>query len=476
MNLKFQAFWETWTASSTLKHPLDSELQDIAKCFVGLVSDAKQGTLKYVGEEANAPTSGPLATKELSIWPGSASNPMLEFQMSEIVPDTTVRSELALEHLTRYDDTNDYGKINNAQIFNAVSSQSMLDGEQYFTKSTHSFNDVPDMLSSRTDDSSNRQSPAEDWDSEKYRVELTDVFKIPVSPQLAKELALPSSYSFHETSFTRRLMRSSLEAAYMTLLNPKPQDIDRLCTYAFCFLQKPKLMAYFKDVMARTTRENLEVWSVPSYHVGNAGLHYPRDGIDASSSPPAWWAQAAPIGPSPPRRGLTPVPDWMTLPEVIDYARVGGEWFDSNDVEQYLRTKGLKLDAYSPWVEIKDPSEEDQGAAYQGHSQTLPFPSTAFHDTGYTPLGPDDYADTSLATDITDFTPFGPDPNSTDYAPLQMTGVVRQENPDLFMKMWSTKPKRMFDTETFLKSEYMAESPITVRLISWQLSAKQVLA
>ncbi|KAL8784476.1 MAG: hypothetical protein Q9195_009023 [Heterodermia aff. obscurata] len=461
MNAKFQAFRERSTVSSIPKHPHDSELQDIAKCFVGLVSDAMQKTPNYVAEEANAPYCEPLATRELSIRPGFTSNPIQESQLSDFVPD---KSEPTLELPTRYDDSTDDGKINGEQSFNAVSSQSMLDVEQYFTNPTHNLCDVPGMLCSRTDDFTLPQIPAKEYDPEEYQVELTDVFKIPVSPQLAKELALPSSYSFHETSFTRRLMRSSLEAAYITMLNPKPQDMDRLCTYSFCFLQKPKLMAYFKALMARSARENLELWSVPLYHVGNAGLHYPRDGIDASSPPPAWWAQTAPMGPSLPRRGLTPIPDSMTPSEIVDYAGVGGEWFDSNDVEQYLRTRGLKLDAQSSWVEIIDSSGEDQGAAYQGHPQTVSFPSTAFHElqlpqgleppfTGYTTIEPNDYADTRWTTDTTDFIQLGPNSRSTTDSPLQMTDIFQQENSDLFTNMWSTKPKQMFDMETFLRRD-----------------------
>ena len=286
MNVKLQAFQQRWTASSTPKNPFDCELQDIARCFVELVSDATQKTLGCVAEEANAPYSGSLATEELSNWPRSTSSPMHESQFSDTVPDTILRSEAALEHSTQYDDTSGRGRIHNEQAFNAVSSQSMLDVDQSSKKSTHDLFDVEDMLYSSTDNSGLPQVRAEEYDPDQHRVELTDVFKIPVSPRIAKELALPSSYSYHETSFVRRLMRCSLEAAYMMMINPQPEDLERLCTYAFCFIQKPQLMAYFKAVMERTAKENLELWSVPLYHVGNAGLHYPRDGIDASSAPP----------------------------------------------------------------------------------------------------------------------------------------------------------------------------------------------
>ena len=493
MNVNFQTFRERWTASSTPRHPLDSELQGVANSFVDLVSSATQKTNDSLTEGANAPYSQRLATDGGSLWPGFTGNPVHAFQSSDTVPDTIVRSQPSSERPTRYSSISDHGRINdNKHVFNAVPSQSMSNVQPYSTESAHNLYDVPDTRRSRRTDvsidvSRLQQVPAAEYDTEQHQVELTDVFKIPVSPQLAKELALPSSYSFTETSFTRRLMRSSIEAAYMTMLDPSPQDVERLCGYSCCFIQRPQLMAYFKVVMERTTRENLELWAVPLYHIGNAGLHYPRDGIDASSPTPAGWAQSGPIGPLLPRRGPTPVPDSMAASEVVDYAGVGGEWFDSNDVEQYLRTKGLKLDAQSSWAEIIDPSDETQGAAYQGHPQTLSSPSAAFDDlqlpqsmdfdfTSDTTVWPNDYTNTSLATDITNFTQSSPSLYSSTNAPWQMTDTVPQENPDLFTSMWNTRPKQMFHVDTFVKSKYLVDWPITIRLTFWQPWAIKVLA
>ncbi len=177
-------------------------------------------------------------------------------------------------------------------------------------------------------------------------------------PKLGNELPLPSSYSQYETSFARRLIRGTIEEAYRLLMNPwsRPDDAKRLCTFAFCFINAPKMLNRFQEIMKRTAKDNLEMWNVPLYHIGDAGLHYPRVGIDASSEPPPWWADRGSIGPQPegPQSDM-PIPQGIV--DVLEFPGHDGEWFDSNDVAEYLRSKGLTLDANSVIVEINDGKE-----------------------------------------------------------------------------------------------------------------------
>ena len=48
----------------------------------------------------------------------------------------------------------------------------------------------------------------------------------------------------------------------------------------------------------------------------------------------------------------TPVPKWMTIDQVIEHCGFQGEWFDPNDVEHYLKSKGVHVDARSSLVEL----------------------------------------------------------------------------------------------------------------------------
>lgn len=183
--------------------------------------------------------------------------------------------------------------------------------------------------------------------------QMTPLFQYQ-SPKLRNELPLPSTYGHYETSFARRLIRSTAEESYILLMNAgsRPEDIRRLTTYGFCFINAPKLLQLFHETMKRTTRDNMEHWAVPLYHVGNAGFHYPRVGIDASSEPPSWWADRGSMGPQPAPQPETPVPKGII--DIMEHCGVEGEWFDSNDVVEYLRSRGLNLDVNSVIVEIND--------------------------------------------------------------------------------------------------------------------------
>ena len=221
--------------------------------------------------------------------------------------------------------------------------------------------------------------------SEQYRVDVPEVpmpSKDAFSLDMPQELPLPKTCSYTESSFTRRLLRASLEASQRLMKKPSsnPDDVHRLCRFAYCFMKHETMLTFVESVMARTAKDNMELWNVPFFHIGGAGLHYPRDGIDASSKPPEWWANARPMGP---RRELGPrfpvrdVPDW----ERIKYAGVTGEWFDSNDVDQYLRSKGLYIDSTTTVIELNEPLDSSLPGVHEMPSSTSAT-STSFPDSG----------------------------------------------------------------------------------------------
>ncbi|KAI9878921.1 MAG: hypothetical protein M1823_006895, partial [Watsoniomyces obsoletus] len=51
----------------------------------------------------------------------------------------------------------------------------------------------------------------------------------------------------------------------------------------------------------------------------------------------------------------TPRVEANDVPSLLEAIGYGGEWFDSHDVEEYLKTKGIFLDGHSSFVEV-DPS------------------------------------------------------------------------------------------------------------------------
>lgn len=147
------------------------------------------------------------------------------------------------------------------------------------------------------------------------------------SPYGFYALPLPKSYSHQETSFARRLLRSAVEDSYRIMTDPtsRPEDKRRLCKFTWCFTNSSKVVEHLEKIIAKTAKDNLERWEVPQLHLGGAGLHYPRVGIDAGGAPPAWWANDAPMGPWPVGQPETPpVPNSMAISQIIRKAGVDG--------------------------------------------------------------------------------------------------------------------------------------------------------
>lgn len=170
-------------------------------------------------------------------------------------------------------------------------------------------------------------------------------------PYLNTSLAPPSTYSFQEATFARRLARAAYERAYRVMTNPnsRKEDIHTMCKFTFCFSSAKSITNFVKSIHAKGKNESIEMWQANQLHLGGAGLHYPRQ---LESHVPSYWANKAPMGPRRSMMAETPVPDWMTVEQIIEITGFQGEWFDPNDVEQYLRSKGLQLDAQSTWLEL----------------------------------------------------------------------------------------------------------------------------
>ncbi len=296
-------------------------------------------------------------------------------------------------------------------------------------------------------------------------------------------LPIPKSHSYHETSFARRLMRATIERGIrlMTDPNSSQEELSHVCRFTWCFASSSDMIESMLDVTSRTTRDSLERWEAPRLHLGGAGLHFPRANIDGESSPPAWWANEVPMGPSRLLQPETPFPDTMTITDIIRKVQVEGDWFDSSDVEQYLRSKGLNLDGQSSMVEIVEPEDSVP------ELQEAQMPSTSTPDAS-SPLdstrGPrsPEVVDSNWLSDPfvsnTDYdwtegmtNPGVPDMNmdfsvdTTDYPDWK--AMDPSSDLSLYtgpMPTFSTKIKKFLDVDKFLDSTYPCYVPPTTNL------------
>ena len=286
-------------------------------------------------------------------------------------------------------------------------------------------------------------------------------------------LALPNSYAYQETSFARRLLRTSVETSWRLMTDPRsrPEEKRRLCKFTWCFTNSPTIIAHIDSILKRTVKQNLELWQAPLYHIGGAGLHYPRAGLDVGEKAPEGWANQMAMGPMPPvENPETQVPESMLLSEVVRQAGMDGEWFDSNDVEQYLRTKGLFLDSESRIVELMDPdpsmapgfvasagSAEDSSSRESSKEPQSPEKSeSAWPDDRF--LQNADYLfkdDADSATMVPDIDmDFASNLYSTAESKKFVPALEWNLDPSPVMPTFSEKPKAFLDVEVFLSSKH----------------------
>ena len=85
----------------------------------------------------------------------------------------------------------------------------------------------------------------------------------------------------------------------------------------------------------------------------------------------------------------TPLDPSLDINAIVKLMGLEGEWFDSNDVEQYMRTKGIFLDGQSNWAEVDLASEPNLSTTDSpvgssrnstGGPQSPHNPSPAFHN------------------------------------------------------------------------------------------------
>jgi hypothetical protein len=186
----------------------------------------------------------------------------------------------------------------------------------------------------------------------------------------------PTTYSFHESSFGRRLRRQCAEYGYRLLTDPNtdPRDILRTYRFSLCFKNKQGLIERFWKAISATpstttststSSSTTAAAAAAAYTLGNAGIHYPRQQQSIPettlSSPTELYPVSKFIGPWPFHQGEAPH-DFTSIDEIVSARGMAGDWFDSNDVEGYLRERGIQVDTQASFVTLPDdlPSSTQQ--------------------------------------------------------------------------------------------------------------------
>ena len=192
---------------------------------------------------------------------------------------------------------------------------------------------------------------------QQYRAEVSNLPVFTQNWNAAADIALKPTwtYSFQESTFSRRLLRAAYERAYYILTNPHAPkgEVYRLLRFTFHLYDIQNVIINLRAKLMKSTKESLENWSAPIWHLGGAGLHFSRVISEGEAPLPDGWQAAQPVGPHKPRNPEICMPEMDFPHKLPEHAEVEGVWFDCNDVEQYLRTKGLFLDGQMAVAEIE---------------------------------------------------------------------------------------------------------------------------
>ncbi|KAE8449025.1 hypothetical protein EG329_008613 [Mollisiaceae sp. DMI_Dod_QoI] len=169
--------------------------------------------------------------------------------------------------------------------------------------------------------------------------------------------SIPITYSFHETTFSRRLHRYSLEYAYHLFIDSHsdPTVTYRIFRLVPCIRDKPKMLPYFRKLVCAGVEDALEIPSLPFYCIGGAGTHYPhKDHCGHLTYPSNTRLPQRILGilPGPKTSHETGSLDPQSHLKLFGF---DGEWFDCQDVQGYLEENGVILDQSSLFAEVHMP-------------------------------------------------------------------------------------------------------------------------
>jgi len=210
-----------------------------------------------------------------------------------------------------------------------------------------------------------------------------------------------STYSFHETNFSRRLQRYSLEHAYRLFIDSRSSPIAtyRVFRLVPCMRDKTKMLPYFRKLVCAGVGDPLEIPSLPFYCIGKAGSHYPHKDHSGNLMYPSNMRL--------PRRILGIFPGAKTSPETkpldtqshLKLFGFDGDWFDCQDVQGYMEENGVVLDQSSLFAKVHMPAFYQSAGV--GKDGLLDEGQISIRGPRATNSGCDSYDDEGVAVDNT---------------------------------------------------------------------------
>lgn len=179
---------------------------------------------------------------------------------------------------------------------------------------------------------------------QQFRAEVPDIFETYQSNVTFQEtLPLPKSLAQHERTFGRHLHRAALEKglALITDREASPARLHKAFGFCLRFETRDQIETRLRHSVETNVKDPLFHWKAPFVHLGGSGTYYPLDEDIAGTLMPKF------------RTGMSMGPFSSSVAETRETAMLDdfrmkepgfeGPWFDSNDVENYLRSRGIDI-------------------------------------------------------------------------------------------------------------------------------------
>ncbi|KAM0415840.1 hypothetical protein ACHAPT_013200 [Fusarium lateritium] len=192
----------------------------------------------------------------------------------------------------------------------------------------------------------------------------------------------PSSYAPQERSFGRRLQRATVEAGLrlVSMTNPPPHRYAAV--FGFCLLFEPReaIIRRLSMVLSKSRKETLNNWKFPFTNLGGAGTFFSGQGANGAQPGMSAPGSELPIG----NQGL---PEPLRPPEMTGFSmgpfnpetesarddRIDhrmrmmhkgfeGDFFDADEVETYLRQRGIIIPENADFVDAEIDIEAFDGS------------------------------------------------------------------------------------------------------------------
>lgn len=192
----------------------------------------------------------------------------------------------------------------------------------------------------------------------------------------------PSSYASQERTFGRRLQRATVEAGLRLVSMNNPPPHRYAAVFGFCLLFEPReaIIRRLTMVLSKSRKETLNNWKFPFTNLGGAGTFFSGPGgngfqpgmnIPASNMPIGNQGLPEPLRPS----ELTGFSMGPFDPEIesakddrIDvrmrmmHRGFEGDFFDADEVETYLRQRGIIIPENADFIDAEIDIEAFDGS------------------------------------------------------------------------------------------------------------------